>query len=692
MTKVLKISLFIYLAWAGNTLRANPWPVLDSLNNAFHNATTDSSRIVVLFNVLESLNYDNVDTSLLISEKLEELAQRQSDTVSLIKVASQIARLHLVQGGYREALKSDQRVYAYATAINDTKNAADALNRMGEAYLGLGLFNDAYINYQAAIEKSEEIHDSLMVAIATYNLGRLFKATGQWTEALGYIRRSMALSEQIDDKLGEAYSLHDLSEIYLEQGDTSKMLKSLQTALSVAEEADDDIIKPQILTKTAEFYCIKNELVRALDYYDMAFNIYKNQSNITAMASVDLGRAKIAMRSGQNQKARNYYEGALKVARTYADGKLLMNTYDGLATFYERQGNFKQSLDLFRKSQFMEDSMRLANRNEAFANTQMEYQMAKKDRAIQALNQKEQERQLQLKNEEFLRNVLVIILAFVGLLLITLYTNNVKRRHANQILVKHQKEIEDKSHQLEKLLSMKDKFFSIVSHDLRSPINALTGLLDMLDKDNLTHDELVNVTKPLKKRLSSTSKMLDNLLDWAMMEMDEIKIHEQAISLIEVVQENFAFFHESNQKNIQFLHNLPDDIMLSGDKNMLDLIIRNLISNAIKFSVEGGEIRIDADNTDEQMVTISIQDNGVGMNKDQLDRLFDSKILYTTRGTANERGTGLGLKLCKEFVEKMGGKIWVESKEGMGSTFKFTVKRSDPPDEGGEMDDILPGI
>jgi signal transduction histidine kinase len=197
-----------------------------------------------------------------------------------------------------------------------------------------------------------------------------------------------------------------------------------------------------------------------------------------------------------------------------------------------------------------------------------------------------------------------------------------------------------------------------------------------LHRGNLTQQELKDVSNSLKIRLDNTRKLLDTLLDWAMLQMNEIKIQLEDIKLSELVENNLAYFREVGDKHIDFVNNVKEDQLVSADRNMLDLIIRNLVSNSIKFTDESGKVEVVTEFGPKKSLIVMIKDNGIGMSTEQMDQLFDSNTLYTTRGTANEKGTGLGLRLCKEFVDRMGGNIWVESVEGKGSTFKFTINRA----------------
>jgi signal transduction histidine kinase len=178
----------------------------------------------------------------------------------------------------------------------------------------------------------------------------------------------------------------------------------------------------------------------------------------------------------------------------------------------------------------------------------------------------------------------------------------------------------------------------------------------------------------LKTRFNHTRTLLNNLLDWTLLQMDKLNLQANRIDLHRMVDENIQLLSAVQTKQIRLVNNVPLGVLVFADSNTTNLVIRNLMTNAIKFTNDGGTVTIDGKERPHEWV-ISIIDNGIGINTDVLKILFDKTAPYTTRGTANEKGTGLGLILCKEFVEKNGGKIWVESLPGEGSTFSFTVPK-----------------
>ncbi len=222
--------------------------------------------------------------------------------------------------------------------------------------------------------------------------------------------------------------------------------------------------------------------------------------------------------------------------------------------------------------------------------------------------------------------------------------------------------------QLQEANEFKDKVFSVISHDLKSPISTLTGLLELLKLNTLTKEEKSNIINNLDVALKNTKYLLDNILVWANPKLNKGK-QSSNFFLYSVVDEIFQLFSiQANAKNIELVNNTDPALKIKSDKDIIRLVLRNLVSNALKFTPSGGRVEIGMQ-LDQQNVTLMIKDNGIGMGKDQLEKLFIRNQHHSTRGTENEKGTGLGLMLCREFLEKNNHKIWAESEPEKGSTF-----------------------
>ncbi|OQY47093.1 MAG: hypothetical protein B6242_05850 [Anaerolineaceae bacterium 4572_78] len=260
-------------------------------------------------------------------------------------------------------------------------------------------------------------------------------------------------------------------------------------------------------------------------------------------------------------------------------------------------------------------------------------------------------------------------------------------------------ELEKMNQELTELNASKDKFFSIVAHDLKNPFLPLLGLSELLEfvADSAKPSELKEYGRVIHQSAKNVYDLLVSLLDWARIQQGRMPFKPESFFVNEVAMDNVILLGESaKSKNITLSANIPNDVMVHADKNMITTIIRNLVSNALKFTPSEGHVEIGATPTpspspfkergtippevegiegDDSYIEVHIKDSGIGIKPENLDKLFRIDVHHTTIGTDNEGGTGLGLIMCQEMVEKHGGKIWVESEYGHGTTVKFTVPR-----------------
>ena len=238
-----------------------------------------------------------------------------------------------------------------------------------------------------------------------------------------------------------------------------------------------------------------------------------------------------------------------------------------------------------------------------------------------------------------------------------------------------EKKVEQRTLELKELNATKDKFFSIIAHDLKNPFNTLMGFTELL-KDNIAEystDKLEEFIGILHDTSKQSYQLLENLLEWSRSQTGRISMNPEDIDLHDVVKENIELLNNhAAKKEVTLMNNISARVKVHADMNMVKTVIRNLISNAIKYTREGGSITADSSAKD-NMIEVAIKDTGIGIKPENLKKLFRIDMNYTTKGTADESGTGLGLILCKEFINKNGGEIRAESEFGKGSTFRFTL-------------------
>src|SRR2546421_957022 len=301
--------------------------------------------------------------------------------------------------------------------------------------------------------------------------------------------------------------------------------------------------------------------------------------------------------------------------------------------------------------------------------------------------------QLEIANLPFylFNQVLAIAFIFYGLFIIkkentgyqfSILNKNRELHRYNLEIEKQKTEIaekavllEEQTNQLTELNSLKNKLFSVISHDLKTPMYALRNLFQNVQEYDLPAEEIKNLLPDVVNELNYTTGLMENLLQWARSQMQSNSVRPQQIDVFKLVTEVSQLLKiQAEAKQIRLDCKVDPQLFVFADRDMINLVLRNLVSNAIKFTPEKGKIIIRAEEK-RSFIELSVKDNGVGISSENLEKLFNE--YYTSKGTANESGTGLGLMLCKEFLAKNGGQMKVQSEEGKGSTFSFTLPKSE---------------
>jgi signal transduction histidine kinase len=311
----------------------------------------------------------------------------------------------------------------------------------------------------------------------------------------------------------------------------------------------------------------------------------------------------------------------------------------------------------------------------------MNYEINTRDSLLsqskQKVNQliKEQEtKQIQLRQARNLRNLSIAVLSLTLFALILIVNQYITKKKNTKLLEEKNRILTESEYKLDQINKTKDKFFSIIAHDLKNPLGGLVSLTELINKqyDDLDDESRKEMHQIMYTSAHQLNTLLENLLNWSRAQLGKMPYRPEVIDINEVIHSCFSLQKiNANQKSITLENLIPAKTMVWADADMLSLLIRNLVSNALKFTPEGGNITIKQ--TSEFPTTIAVCDTGVGMSQEDMAKLFRLDVKFSTTGTQNEPGTGLGLILCKECVERMNGTIRVNSTLGKGSCFIFTL-------------------
>lgn len=665
--------LALFLCAFANAAKAQN---IDSLENKLRGKLTDSIRIRTLLRLADAYRQIDLKKTFAVAEKAASIAEEKNLLWGKALSYFNLGLFHNVSGDFRTSAKFDDLALNIYFQLRDSIGMAKCYNNLGLNYFNFGKYDEAYFYYTQSYNLSFAKKDSTRMAVALHNMAGVFKELGQYDRALDYLHHTQKISDAVKDYEGKAYNYDEIGDIYLRRGMYDSAISSLRTSLEVSRnlKLNPDDLETETLRKMAKTFLAKNDNASALAYYDTAYTIYKKSDNEYGLAQVDLGRAKVYVKEKKFQSAIKLLESSVATARNTNSWSLEIECYQNLATLYEQQGEFKKSLAYYKQYKQLEDSLFSQGMQAKLLQDQVRFETASKEDQIKTLTQLERLSKDELKKQSLVRNILVVVVALTVILLFNVYRSGQRRIRINRLLMEHQEEVKKRSKELEQLNEVKDKFFSIISHDLRSPMNALSAILDLMDNDKIKPEEFKRLNKELRKQFDHTKTLINNLLDWALLQMDKLKTQPEKFDLKKLVDENFTMLGSLHLKEVNTINRVAPETFGFGDMNMVNLVVRNLVLNGIKFTDNGGSIEVSA-RADGNELVVSVKDTGIGISDEIQKILFDKTAGYTTRGTANEKGTGLGLILCKEFVEKNGGRIWLDSEVGKGSTFYFTVKK-----------------
>jgi signal transduction histidine kinase len=393
-------------------------------------------------------------------------------------------------------------------------------------------------------------------------------------------------------------------------------------------------------------------------------------------------------------RAINYDNMALKIAQSIKNPSSIMSNYHNLYLAYWNWGylsnnikNLDKALSYYQRYNQIKDSLYQIETTAKVLELEKKYETEKKNTQIAILEKENQHQEDQILVQHAQRNYLLLTILLVsGILGIFVYffyyykkVNKLLQSQSKNIL-EQKNQISEQNVKLQKSVNTQNKLFSIIGHDLRSPLASIFNISQLIGFyiEDENYEALEKTKKMMDQKTEQILDLTDNLLSWAISQTDSLKPHFTPLNLKEIFDDCLELYRPiAGDKNITIECSEKTDLLVWADRNMVKTICRNLVNNAIKFTHKNGRIEVWYESRD-QFALISIKDSGIGIDKSRLESLFEIGHEKTTRGTSGEKSTGLGLSVCKEFVDAMNGQIWVESETAKGSQFIFELLLYDP--------------
>ncbi len=607
-------------------------------------------------------------------DSLETYLKVMPDTASKARVIKEISRTAIELSDYSTAIYYlNQEIDIHAKA-GDSVSWANAHYSIGMVYTITLNYEDARKHSQIALNFFERKGMLAPQANTCINLGFIHNELKQPEKAFTYYQRALVIFNGLVNQ-------QDLDAAYLNLGvmgrnmsNIGKFRKNYSETQSVANRLNSSSLS-LAYSALGVLSLKKNDLQAAEDYIykGLEMAVKSNDPNSIANGQVLLG--KVYFSKGLKPEAYRLTEKGLLTARSVRNKPVIMDAYSQLArismalnqpglayTFLDQYIQLKDSV----YNEQMAAQLSRANGRFEITDNNMDPGNLLRQNLDQTLN---------IQNNSKLRIALFISLAIILILSFFFFRRYyLKSRIASELQEKN-KVIEEQKTHLEELIQTKDRFLSIIAHDLKNPFNSLLGFADLAynDFDDITDNEKKSYLNVIRQSGQHIYTLLDNLLSWSRAQSGRIDFFPEPVSLTESIENAVELVRGSaDNKQISLFSDFSKDVIVKADKNMLSTILRNLLTNAIKFTPNGGSVTVSS-RINHKKVTVSVTDTGIGMTPEDMDKLFKLDGGLKTPGTANETGTGLGLILCQEFMSLHKSKIIAESTPGKGSTFSFTL-------------------
>lgn len=596
--------------------------------------------------------------------------------VKMSATYSNIGDIYEAQGDYAKSLEHYLKSVKIDKELGNKLGAAYGYGNIGIVYDNQGRYSEALKYYLKALRILQEAGDEWGVAVALNNIGDIYKSQNNNARALEYYFKSLKIKEGIGNKRSLAYNYNNIGAVYKKQKKYNKALAYLRKALNIAKEIKDKSGLADAYISLGEVLVDQGKYAQANNYFSDAVSIRRKlgQKALLAKAFICLGTV-FYHQKGYTKALKHLHEG-ITMAKEAGKPDVVRDAAQALAQVYEAQGDFRNAYRNYKLFKRMSDSLFNEDNTKKITRLESEYSFQQEKDSIKFIQEK---KQLKFDAEIHTRTAnqrgTYIGLGLMILLLIAslfFYRDKQKSHHKlnrmNENLAKSNEEIATVNEQLNKLNEFKNRMTNMIIHDLKDPLASIIGITLSSTQGRLDKTKVASVAQQMLH-------MVQNILDVQKSEEAEVSFSIGNTTMGAVIKEVIAqqrIF--ASAKNINLRYDMLFGDVVKADQNVLIRIFSNLISNAIKFTPENGEVRLYSSYVDQgTMLRIEVHDTGAGIRKNQLNKVFDKFYSVALGQQGHFRSTGLGLTFCKLAVEKQEGTIGVSSEEGKGCVFWFTL-------------------
>ncbi len=682
MRKIITLILFLSVFFSFSQTKE-----IDSLSIQLAFQKTDTLKVDTSLKLIKKL-YDikDYDRALKYIFESEKLSSNMNYTFGTAEVTYYKSLIYATKNDYINAVTGYSRSKALYAQLKDTLGIAKVNNSIGLIEINRGNYTKGLQYSLASIKELEKEHLYVELCSAYTNVARAYYKMNAYDKAIEFYLKTLQLQKRLNNTDGIIESNSRLAEMYSSQKEFRKAIEYYETVLATVGDSNDSI-RGNILPKLGGEYLKFNDYNKASTYLIQGLILNRKSKNklgltiaLNNLGELNLNQRKLVLAEDQLMEAGTLaksIDNKSELLRYYKLMKSLdstKNKFESAFMWQREYFNLKNDLEKkdISKDTLLDSALEL-NPNFDSINTNLKENQAGNENTFE-ITQK-------FNRFQLIFYALLAALAVVSTFLILIFLKrNSSIKYTQELEEKNIKiELQNKAFQeqtehLENVNNVKDKLFSIVSHDLKDSLSSINGFIDLLRDGSLTREEFDNLIPELSENANNASLLLFNLLNWSKSQMQSLEPNPSLFDIQEVFEDKIKLVEQRlDSKGIDLIdHSLRD--FAYADKSMFEIVIQNLLANAVKFCKKGDTITV-SNHISNGSCIISVADTGVGISKENIDKLFKSNS-FTTIGTKNEKGTGLGLSICKELVELNHGKIWVESNLNVGSTFYVQLPKS----------------
>lgn len=616
------------------------------------------------------------------------LAEKLNYTKGLAQSSYYRALIFAENNDYFNAIDHYTKSRKFYLKISDTLGIAKVSNSIGLIEIKRGNYAVGLQNSLSAIEIFEKKDLKEELSAAYNNLAEAYFKTNQIDKAIDFNFKALEVRNQIDDRQGIIFSTKNIAELYSIRKEHRRAIDYYEKVLGLLNPNNDKDLRGEILPKLGSEYLRFKEYQKAAEYLVEGLKYNRQQGNDEGILRALNAIGNLNLQKDNLKLAEIQLNEAYSIAQKIDNKTELLENYKLHIALDSIRDNFKNAF--FWQNKYYDLKQELAQVDQPVYPTDIEpINLTEiKDPIAVEISKPQLNKNLSfltkwINNPYVLYGTLVALLLLLSLLIYTLVlTKNLKNKIADQREKLNQEQVRneailEQTHHLEEVNQVKDKLFSIVSHDLKDSISSIKAFLNLLREDSISKEEFYELIPELSENANNASSLLFNLLNWSKSQMQSLEPKPELFNIQDVFHTKIALVEQKvEDKNIVLIDESQRDYVYA-DRSMIEIVVQNLITNAVKFSRTGDVITISNQDLHGKSL-ICIEDTGVGISRENLEKLFKANKNFTTVGTKNEKGTGLGLTIAKDLVELNNGRIWAESTQNVGSKFYIELPKIAP--------------